>query len=759
MSSPKLAKLLIKAGLLPEDASAALLKQEQAAQPLTIDTLFCQAGHAEPVQLDHFLAETYRLPKIDLTQVVTPSPEALAALTADQVDKYKAFPYAIDDESLWIAATLPLRLSRLQSLGEQTGRTLKISPLNQIYFTLLAEQYYEIPPPEEIQEILDEWPLPSPEEAEDMLYEPPPLPKDKPERASSASIDLDPALSTSLSNASIELSSAASAAAIESKPDEESISPHATQPDEPPAQTTTETIQIAETSEAATSTKATTESDAYTGDSGTVAFDPHSLPIPEPTVNKSTAAPAPNDLPPISLALDPSATPASTSSDQMPSAAAIADALALEITMELGQIDDIFQILPSQSTSTAAAKTATAKEAAPHADEEMASVIPLGVYEAEFLLRESLQADVILELGLYFFANKLEHAALFRLRKQQIVPHRMIAPLPTAQDFKQLSFALGGKTFFQSIQDSLIPYQGPPSEEDADQPLFALFDPAPHVVYLFPIRVRGRTVAILYGHRTTEAMNEIEFEQCMRCSYQMSQSLEHAIIAAKKGHAEEKPLLQTALQALRKSDISLLRHTLAEAYDEIAAIERQAQAAIERVQEEERRIAEERAAKLAFAAELALAAKQQAAARSQGAVTVLSSPQTTPSNAAEDAKKLNQTADLDVVQPPAAPPPTLKQNTSIEETSALDVVTLTPEQMDHFLKRSPQNHRPAENPTSNTVDFLDATAEPASSTETLSSPAPHTENAATLVTTPFVEPDATLSTTPFTPPEDTEKKK
>ncbi len=206
MSSRKLTKLLTEAGLLPEDAANEFLQQEKNAEPLTLDSLICKDGFAEPVQLDHFLAEAFRLPKVDLPQVLSPQKDALAVLDAEQVSKFQVFPYAADEEHLSIVAALPLRLTRIQTLSETTGRNLKISALNQVYFALLAEQYYQIAPPDELIPLIDEWPLPTPEEAADMIYTPPPKEAKKKTKTVGRSEDTDPHTSDEPANASVEVS-------------------------------------------------------------------------------------------------------------------------------------------------------------------------------------------------------------------------------------------------------------------------------------------------------------------------------------------------------------------------------------------------------------------------------------------------------------------------------------------------------------------------------------------------------------------------
>ncbi len=289
-----------------------------------------------------------------------------------------------------------------------------------------------------------------------------------------------------------------------------------------------------------------------------------------------------------------------------------------------GSLTDLPMTSPIEQEKPATTETASPITKAPLVGLESmpTAILPLGVYEAEYLLRNAQTRDGVLELGLYFFATKLQHAALFLLRKQSAKGLRMIGPADLDKAFQDIEISLDASAFFSAMLNALVPYSGSPSEEEADRPLFSLFSQPPKHVYLLPVRVRGRTVALLYGDTLQDALSHEEFEQLIRCTYQMAQSLEHVILAVKKGVTEESAAVTQALDALRKHDDLALRSVLQNGRNEINAIEAESLAAIERVQSEEKRIAHERAEKLARSAELARAAREQAAiAASQSSQT------------------------------------------------------------------------------------------------------------------------------------------
>ncbi|MCB9639840.1 MAG: hypothetical protein H6727_13175, partial [Myxococcales bacterium] len=586
MSSRKLAKLLTEAGLLPEDAANELLQKEKDSAELTIDSLICQAGHAEPAQIDHFLSEAFRLTKVDLPEVLSPQQAALDLVDAENVLKYQAIPYAVDEENLWLVACLPLRMSRLQALGESTERTLKISALNQIYFALLLEQFYEIAPPEALLPLIDEWPLPTPEEAADMVYTPPPKEvkkKTKPaEKADETSENTDEAAEETETSEETESPVTESAAAAETEASPVAETPVAAEETAPVAE---ETAPVAEEAPQA----ATPVADASAGLSLADMTSSAGFEMTEDLAGSAQAAVQLNE----------------TSSPAQPTEEAATEAPAAEEAPAAVEA----------ATEAATEEAAPVVEAAesPQESAEPVAVLPLGVYEAEYLLRNAQTRDGVLELGLHFFSTKLQNAGLFLVRKQAVKGLRMIGTPDQDKSFQSLEISLDTSAFFSAMLDALVPYNGAPSEEPVDRPLFSLFKPPPKHVYLLPIRVRGRTVALLYGHLFEGILSNEDFEQLVRCTYQMAQSLEQVILAVKKGVTEESSAVSSALRAMRKGDASLLQEVLDGGQESIQSIAAEATAAIERVQEEERRIAQERADKLARAADLARTAREQAA--------------------------------------------------------------------------------------------------------------------------------------------------
>ncbi len=617
MSSRKLTKLMTEAGLLPEDAANKFLEQEKSAEPLTLDSMICKDGFAEPFQLDYFLADAFRLPKVDLPEVLSPQKEALDVLDAEQVAKFQVFPYAVDEENLWLVAALPLRLTRIQTLSETTARNLKISPLNQVYFALLAEQYYQIAPPEELIPLIDEWPLPIPEEAADMIYTPPPKEAKKKTKSSEKSDGTDAhAADDTASSFDLQASSAQESPSLTELPASPPASAVAAEHIEKP--------QSTEPTES-TATSITPEASASPVDVA-------------PSTTENAALTTPTETNPLSKEEQ-----AKRAAEEAKLALMdVTDILGFEMTELLGgtmptvHLDDLLGSSTALPTTTSllsspalsapateiAATTAhteatsqktSAQTPFANLDKMPSTILPLGVYEAEYLLRNALTRDGVLELGLYFFATKLQHAALFLIRKQSAKGLRMIGSLELDKAFQEIEISLDASAFFSAMLNALVPYSGSPSEEEADRPLFSLFPTPPKHVYLLPIRVRGRTVALLYGHTAQEALSSEDFEQLIRCTYQMAQSLEHVILAVKKGITEESTTITQALNALRQHDPDALRAVLQQAQYEIDAIAAESIAAIERVQAEEKRIAQERADKLARAAELARAAREQAA--------------------------------------------------------------------------------------------------------------------------------------------------
>ena len=539
----KLAQLLTQEEILSEDEMDAIFsrRQQEGDQGLTLDSDLCKAGVFTPKKANELMAQALGYPAIPFEQLQTSMTEALPNIPREDVIEFQAFPLEKTNDLLWIAAPLPLRKSNYKKLEDKLGQDLRISPISQIYFVQLLQHYYRITPPESTLPLIEEWKLAF---GDDCI----PIPEP--------------------------------AAAKEEAPQEKAA---------PEAKSADPLAGLGDTSDPLAGLGGSSDplaglggisdplgglgdsSDPLGGlassDSLTAASDPlGGLGLIDLGSGGDALGSLTDDLLSTKKSEpEPETKPATSALDGLGGMDPLADSLLPQVSA-----GDLLASISSDSlpavTPAVTPKVETPSSPPPSAPtavvDDLSNHTTLNQSQVEFLLGKAQTRDVLLELCMYFAASHLESAALFIVRKQKVVGRLILAEKPIRQIFELFQITLSPDTIFQVLQSSIVPYTGPVPSTKADQSFLALFDPPPKVVYFFPIRLRNRTVAYLYGHKTDKQISNDAYEKFIRLAHVMTQSLERVIVAFKKGVKEELSEISDILVSLRTGNVEALEEQL-----------------------------------------------------------------------------------------------------------------------------------------------------------------------------------------------------
>lgn len=136
--------------------------------------------------------------------------------------------------------------------------------------------------------------------------------------------------------------------------------------------------------------------------------------------------------------------------------------------------------------------------ARPEASGDLRPVSPLAFGEAVNALREGKHRDDIAETTLRHAVRDLEFVALFIVHTDDV--EGWMGMGPDAEKVPRLRIALKADSAFRVVLDTQAHYLGPlPSDPLHVEFLERLGRPSPRAVLIVPIRIKNRTVALLYG--------------------------------------------------------------------------------------------------------------------------------------------------------------------------------------------------------------------------------------------------------------------
>lgn len=577
----KLAHLLIQEDVISEDALEAIYdrRKSDGDDGLTLDADLCLEGYLTPDQANAYLAQAFKLDPVDLSKLQSISSLAIASIDQEDADEHGLFPYELDPEADTIHVVAPdsIKKSKLRTLAEDLEvEAIIVSLINQVYFEQLRNEHYGTPINPKLQDLVAKWPLSGEAKAESAPAPTPepPAAVETPEPEPEPPVAEEPPAQTEA--AEEPASEVVTSSVVEEQPEEAAETEAPEQSEEAPVAVEDKAPEPAPAEEPAVETEAEAAKEE--------ASTPEAV-EPEPESEPQAASepePAKPEVP-----LDPLASMDAflgvSSDNSFDPLAGLGSSATSDIDSLLGMNlsndpDPIGSLLGSvSSTSLEAPKTEETTEEAPAEDsskeeateaaaEPAALPTPVATAETTFppqklsiqlsiedldaLLKEAKERDTVFKLGLFYIAGMMDQAAIFTMPKGTAKGFMLHGPPELQMVFQHISISLDSNTIFRKLKDSLVPYSGTMPNTQSDRVFFALFDPPPQRVYFFPVRLRGRNVCMLYGHRLDSPLTNTAYENLIRSIHLLSQALERVIIARKHGELQDPENLTTILDTL-----------------------------------------------------------------------------------------------------------------------------------------------------------------------------------------------------------------
>lgn len=540
----KLAQILIQEGIISEDFLESVFerRQREGDQGLTLDADLCISGHLTPTQANECLARAFKTDPIRMEQLQSISSLALTAIEPNIAKQYHVFPY------LWNVATSTLHIvcpdsipaGKLQTLAAQLGvKHIVPTLLTQVYFEQLRYRHHQASIHPKLLDLAKQWSLFPGQVFPEAI--PPQGPEKKPQPASEATNATAPSNDATTATKTPESGSMSATTQIQRTSATSEL---------PATSTTTDSLT--------TTSALAVEKDVMSGlssidslmglDTGNfddilgLRFD--NDPIGGLLKNvSSTSLPAAVTSPTV------------TSVPEVPRNTQAVDGTASPSTGSPQSPQDTESAAVAVSATSTTLATPSPKPSKPLTFPPQKLPIQLSIMDLEYLLQHAIERDSVFKLGLYFIAGMTDQAAIFTIPGNEARGFMLHGPEELQQVFQHISISLDANTIFRKLRDSVVPYSGTMPHTHSDRVFFALFDPPPQRVYFFPVRLRGRNVCMLYGHRLHVPLSSDEFEQLIRSIHLLSQALEQVIVARKQGQNQDPEELTRMLATMWAGDV------------------------------------------------------------------------------------------------------------------------------------------------------------------------------------------------------------
>lgn len=133
--------ILVEAGLVTREQVEAAFASQQDGKKLKVGELLVSHGLITEEQLLKALAAKFRLRFVDLASL-TPSAEALGALSAGLVDRLQVFPVELHDRTLVVATSAPTDPTIKDALRFSTGLYIEMIVTTEQQITAAIDSYY-----------------------------------------------------------------------------------------------------------------------------------------------------------------------------------------------------------------------------------------------------------------------------------------------------------------------------------------------------------------------------------------------------------------------------------------------------------------------------------------------------------------------------------------------------------------------------------------------------------------------------------------
>ncbi len=173
---------------------------------------------------------------------------------------------------------------------------------------------------------------------------------------------------------------------------------------------------------------------------------------------------------------------------------------------------------------------------------------PLTFGEAVTQLRDSHERDDIALTMLRYAIRDMEYAAMLVVQSDRL--EGWMALGPNGEEAPKAAVPLTGDSAFKVVLDTQAHYLGPlPSDAQHTQFLNAIDRPHPHAVLIIPVRIKNRTIALLYGENGEHSIPPRLAADLMLFTTHVQSALEALLLRKKAESISELPAPPEAAKA------------------------------------------------------------------------------------------------------------------------------------------------------------------------------------------------------------------
>ncbi|PTL82269.1 FrgA protein [Vitiosangium sp. GDMCC 1.1324] len=514
-----LAHTLIAQGLLPQDKAEEALRH-QTAQGGSIDTALLERRLLPESQVLHALGEASALRPVNLADF-EPNADVASFIPPKIADRLCVVPLSLDGNTLHVACGYPVPKKELEEVGFLLGKPLELwvatevrvrEWISVIYRQPLAPRYTSLLAsldPERPQPVPPAQPAPAPAPApKPAAAAPAPAPKPTVDESAALTLEMVERLARAVAAEPVPIERTPAAPPAQPQPQPQPqpqrVNGAAPAPSAAPTQPPRPAAPAAPMAPATTPAAAVRE--------------PLRLNMPEPARPAAVPQPAPAQPAPVARPAAPPpqapqpapvARPAAPAPAPAPAQQAPAQPAAPAVTRPPVQV----QAPPPQAPASAPQPVAAMggpqprPQLEPRAPEAAApqsardEVPDWTLAQARAALKESTRdRDRLIDTALRFGRRTFDYVAAFAVLRGSAVGWDARGDGLGSDKLSQVSIPLDASSVFRTVAITRGSYAGPMPPDSLTRHYLELFGrQPPRTLFLYPVEVRGRLVAVLYG--------------------------------------------------------------------------------------------------------------------------------------------------------------------------------------------------------------------------------------------------------------------
>jgi hypothetical protein len=506
-----LAQTLIAQGLLPQDRAEDALRH-QAAQGGAIDTALMERRLLPEPQVLQALGDASGLRPVNLADF-EPNADVASFIPPKIAERLCVVPLSLDGTTLHVACGYPVPKKELEEVGFLLGKPLELwvatevrvrEWISVIYRQPLAQRYSALLASLDPEKTGASAPAPAPAPT----AAPAPAPKPAVSDEATLTLEMVERLARSVASEPIPVETRQPAAPPAqpqpqpSRPNGAPPAPAATAPAQPPRPATPPaSAPTATAPKAAAPTTPAVPPPAFVR-------EPLRLNMPAgagPAATRPAAPPTPPQQPPPAQPAAPAAArpaaPASAPPQQPPPAQPIAPAQPTAPAAARPAVPPQLQppVEPPRPTAPAPQPRPAASAPAPQPPRD--EVPEWTLAQARTALKESTrERERLIDTALRFGRRTFDYVAAFAVLRGAAVGWDARGDGISGEKLTQVSIPLDASSVFRTVAITRGSYAGPMPPDSLTKHYLELFGrQPPRTLFLYPVEVRGRLVAILYG--------------------------------------------------------------------------------------------------------------------------------------------------------------------------------------------------------------------------------------------------------------------